>query len=113
MKANGKPVPFFLVKNSMQAMEMLTSKEKIEIQKQMQKLEAEIRADKNHTPYTNATVEKKQEAKLQAMKDEDEALRAQKALDDPSSDKSALKKAILDFKAQRKDVPKSTGDPVK
>merc|ERR1712196_224898 len=109
LKANGKPVPFFLAKNSMAAIGRLHSSEKKEVQAQMRKVEAQIRADKNHKAYSDPAAEKKAEAKEQALEDEEEAMRAQKAMDDPRADKSALKEAIADAKAE----PRASGDPLK
>merc|ERR1712196_84705 len=77
LKANGKPVPFFLAKTSMAAIERLHSSEKKEVQAQMRKVEAQIRADKNHKAYSDPAAEKKAEAKEQALEDEEEAMRAQ------------------------------------
>merc|ERR1712196_589335 len=113
LKANGKPVPFFLAKNSMAAIERLHSSEKKEVQAQMRKVEAQIRADKNHKAYSDPAAEKKAEAKEQALEDEEEAMRAQKAMDDPRADKSALKQAIKDAKADAKAEPRASGDPLK
>jgi len=111
---NGKKVPFFLVKNSLNAIENLSASEKKTIEKRMLAVEAEIRADKKHKAYSDPKAEKAAAAKVQAMKDEDEAMMAAKEVNDPSPDNRALKAALKFAKMEDKSKRvKSTGDPIK
>merc|ERR1712196_483999 len=124
LKANGKPVPFFLAKNSMAAIERLHSSEKKEVLKHVEEARKEVKANGKPVPFflakssmaaierLHSSEKKEVQAQMRKVEAQIRADKNHKAYSDPAAEKKAeAKEQALEDEEEAMRAQKAMDDP--